>query len=323
MTDETLPSEETEAEAVDVSAETEASAAEGTGSETVEDAADEDAAGSTSEDGGDAGDEDGAEEVEIDFGGNKLSVRKADIPDEVLEKVQGFAKDTWAEHTRRSQEVAEQRKQVEARQEAVNRLAGLQGEALETFSRGQALRAEIQQLSQVDLGALWQSDPDRARRTSDLISQKQAEFQQTVSKVRQIEAEQARTQETEFSRQREVGKAEVERRIKGFRAEEVIDYVVSKHGIDRAVAERDWPMNPAMTVLAHKAMLYDRMQAKAKASAAPKTPTAQPVKAAAKKGGGSGRPVAFSAADPNGDSIASADEWAKKRMEQMAKRKRA
>lgn len=323
MTDETLPSEETEAEAVDVSAETEASAAEETGSETVDDAAGEDAAESTSEDGGEAGDEDGAEEVEIDFGGNKLSVRKSEIPDEVLDKVQNFAKDTWAEHTRRSQEVAEQRKQVEARQEAVNKLAGLQGEALETFSRGLALRAEIQQLSQIDLSALWQSDPDRARRTSDLISQKQAEFQRTSSKVAQIEAEQARAQETEFSRQREAGKTEIHRRIKDFKADEVIDYVVSKHGIDRAVAERDWPMNPAMTVLAHKAMLYDRMQAKARASAAPKTPTAQPVKATAKKGGGSGRPVPFSAADPNGDSIRDADEWAKRYREHQAKRKRA
>ena len=323
MTDEALPSDETEAEAVDVSAETEASAAEETESEAVEDEAVEDAAESTSEDGGEAGDEDGAEEVEIDFGGNKLSVRKADIPEEVLAKVQSFAKDTWAEHTRRSQEVAEQRKQVEARQEAVNKLSGLQGEALETFSRGQALRAEIQQLSQVDLNALWQSDPDRARRVSDAISRKQAEFQQTLSKVAQIEAEQSRTQEAEVSRQREAGKAEVERRIKGFKAEEVIDYVVSKHGMDRAVAERDWSMNPTMTVLAHKAMLYDRMQVKAKAAAAPKTPTAQPVKATAKKGGGSGRPVPFSAADPNGDSISDADEWAKRYREHQAKRKRA
>lgn len=323
MTDETLPSEETEAEAVDASAETEARTAEETGSETVDEAAGEDAAESTSEDGGEAGDEDSAEEVEIDFGGNKLSVRKADIPDEVLEKVQSFAKDTWAEHTRRSQEVAEQRKALEARQAAVDKLTNLQGEALETFSRGQSLRAELQQLQQIDLSAMWQSDPDRARRTSDLISRKQAEFQQTLSKVAQIEAETSRQQEAEASRLREEGKAEVERRIKGFKADEVVDYVVNTHGMDRAVAERDWPMNPAMTVLAHKAMLYDRMQAKAKASAAPKTPTAQPVKATAKKGGGSGRPVPFSAADPNGDTIADADEWAKRYREHQAKRKRA
>jgi hypothetical protein len=129
------------------------------------------------------------EEIEFDFGGNKLRIPKGTMPDEIAEKLDQFTKGTWSDYTRKSQEVAEQRKVLAAEAEYVARVKTLTDEGQRTFARGLQLREEVEQLAKVDLQALWQSQPDQARRVSDLLSAKQAEFQRVVAKVGEYEAQ--------------------------------------------------------------------------------------------------------------------------------------
>lgn len=266
-----------------------------------------------------AEDTEGDEEPEVDsfdFGGNKLELPKGSVPDELREKIEDFTKGIWGDYTRKSQDVAERSKSIEAREQAVEKLSNLNGEALNLYSKGLALRSELEQLSQVDLNAMWQSDPDQARRISDRVSQKQAEFNSIVSQVNQKESELTSEQQAELARRRDEGRQVVEKRIKGAseKIPEIVGYMVENYGLDRKEAEDNWPLNPTFTEVAYKAMLYDRMKSQTK----PKKPApkqAQPVKPMKAKG----------TAKPNLDLVKDADklspdEWMRRRNRQLAKR---
>lgn len=225
------------------------------------------------------------EEIEFNFNGEKLRVPKGSIPDDLATKVDEFVRGAESNTTRKFQELAEKSKAVEAREQAAEKLLSLNNDTLETYSRGLQVKQEIEQLSQVDLSALWQSNPDEARRVSDRISQKQAEFQRIVSDVSHKEAELTQAQQAEIARRKEEGEAAIEKQMKGFKTEKlpaVIKYATETLGIDAKSAEADWALNPAMTLAVHKAMLYDQMQTTAK-KANPKPTPAKPIKT--QKGG--------------------------------------
>lgn len=275
-----------------------------------------------SEDTEDTEEESEPEEIEFDLGGGqRVKFNPNATAKEIFEQAQKAFKDVEGNLTRKHQEVAETRKSLEASKQAVEKLQALNGETLDMYSRGLRVREDIEQLSKIDVGALWQSDPDQARRVSDALSRKQAEFQQIVSSVSQKEVELSQAQKAEITRAKSEGEAAIERQIKGFKAEKlpaVIDYAVNTLGLSKEAAENDWALNPAMTVAVHKAMLFDKMQAEAKKKAKPATAQAQPVEAPKPKGAGKASYDLVKDADKM-----SADEWARKRNQQLAKRRQA
>lgn len=259
------------------------------------------------------------EDIEFNFNGDKLRVPKDALPEELATKVDHFVRNAEAATTRKLQEVSEQRKALTDRETAVEKLMSLSGEALDNFSRGQHLQREIEQLSQIDLNAVWQSNPDQARRISDTLSQKQAEFSKVVQSVTAKEAELSEAQKAEIDRQKQEGTEVLERRIKGFKAEKlpiVLDYAVDKLGMDRKAAESDWALNPAITEAVYKAALWDRAQETTKKSS-PKPAKAKPVKARKVGTGGNGTLDLVKDAGK-----LSPDEWARRRNEQLRKKGR-
>ena len=222
------------------------------------------------------------------FGSDKLELPADAVPPELADKIEAFTKGTWADYTKKSQANADVRKDLAARAEAHEKISALSGEALQTFSTGLHLKNEIEQLSRVNLNQLWQSDPDQARAYSDALAQKQAQLQNIINLVAKQEQAADEAQRQEAARRAEAGKAEMEAYAKGFEATiapQVMDYVVESSGMSREDAEK-WALNPAVTKWAHKAMLYDRMQA-AKAKPADKRP-AKPVRSMKSAGGNSG-----------------------------------
>ena len=161
-------------------------------------------------------DDEEPEEDELEYGGNKFRIPKGALPEDVKASLEQFLKGSQADYTRKTQEVAEQRKLVEARSSAVDKLSGMSDELLVEFSRGRHLRDEIEQLQGIDTNELWQSNPDQARRVSDAISQKQAEFQATIAKINETEGQMKQAQAAEAVRMAEHGKVEVEKYVKGF-----------------------------------------------------------------------------------------------------------
>ena len=280
--------------------------------EATETDADDDA--EVSEDGEDDSEDQDPEIVEFDFGGNKMQLPKGSVPDELAEQIDKFTKGTWSDYTKKSQEIAESRKSLEAREGAVQKLESMNGEVLDSYATGRQLKAEIEQLQGVNLQALWQSDPDQARRVSDTLSAKQAQFQTTVNDVAQKEQELTQAQSAEMERRKDEGKQLIERQSPGFetlRKDDVVTYAVEKLGVDPDAAKDEWALNPAMTLAVEKAMMFDRMQAKAKKPATKPT-QAKPVKPVAKKGG-----TRTTSAPSDNDSV---EVWAAKRQKQIARR---
>lgn len=227
------------------------------------------------------------EEIELNFGGEKFNVPKGASVEEVLPKLSEFARNLEAGYTKKFQDVAETRKAVEAQEAAVKRVQELQGDALTKFSSGLQLQREIAQLQQVDVSALWQSNPDQARQVSDTLARKQAELQNTVAEVSRAEAEASKAQAEETARRFEEGKQMIERQAPGFTKDlpSIIEYAAKTLGVDAKAAEAEWALNPPMALAVHKAMLFDRMQAKAKQSSKPAPRTAKPVGKATGRGG--------------------------------------
>lgn len=235
--------------------------------------------------------------LEFDFGGNKFSVKKGDVPPELAEKIGEFSKDLWADYTKKSQANAEIQKSLKAREEVVEKITTLSTEALEAFSRGKQLKSEIEQLSTVNLQSLWQSNPDRARQISDALAAKQAELQSIIQTVDQYETDIQQTRQAELERRAGEGRQVLDRKYKGFSTEiapKLEEYAV-KNGISPDEA-KTWALTPVVAEMAYKAMLYDQMQSvKApKSTPKPATPVRAMKNAGANKGAVSQNNMSFS-----------------------------
>ncbi len=229
------------------------------------------------------------EMVEFDFGGNKLEVPKDSVPPEVADKISEFSKGIWADYTRKSQTIAETTKTLEARENAVAKLSNLNGEVLQTYSQGLQLQSDIAVLQQVDLKNEWQVNPDRARQVSDAISQKQADFNAIVARVGEQENTLNEAQQVELARRSKEGETTLDNYSKGFAvtvAPDVVKYAMEDGGFTAEEAEK-WRLNPVVTKWAHKSMLYDRMQARAKQPPKPSPDTVVPIIAPKGKGASS------------------------------------
>jgi len=230
----------------------------------------------------DEGDEE-PEVIEFDFGGNKLSVNKADVPTEVAETIDKFSKDIWADYTKKSQANAETAKTIKAREETLAKIETLGGDALEAFTRGKSIKAEIEQLSQVNMQALWQSNPDQARQLSDRLSAKQAELQSIIQAVDQYEHAITESRQQDVARRAEEGRQVLDRKYKGFSTE--IAPKLEAYAVENGISQDEaatWASNPTVAEFAYKAMLYDQMQQARKPKATPKPST--PVRSMPNKG---------------------------------------
>jgi hypothetical protein len=236
------------------------------------------------DDGGDFEDDEELPEYrEYNFGGKEFKVPKNALDDAQSEEFEAYGKGLQSDYTRKTQELSEARKTIEAREKSAEKLLSLQGDTLDIYSKGLAIRQELQQLNQIDLQSLWQSNPDQARQISDTLSQKQAEFDSTVNQVSQKEAEMAHAQQAQLHSRAEQGEKTLNARIPDFskKVGSVIDYVAKEYGINKKEAEAAWRGDPLTSELAYKAMLYDNMKAKVKkgSKVAPTTATeATPVK---------------------------------------------
>jgi len=228
------------------------------------------------------------EVIEFDFGGNKYVVKASDITPEAAEGVQKFAKDIWADFTKKSQVNADQARVLKERMEVLEKIETLGGEALNAFTRGKSIKAEIEQLSTVNLQQLWQSEPDRARQISDLLSAKQAELQGIIQTVEQYEGQITHERQAELERRAQEGTQLLDRKFKGFSKEIApkLERYVQENGISAHEASQ-WSLSPVIAEFAYKAMLYDQMRVAGKPKAAPKA-TSNPVKAMKNGGGAKG-----------------------------------
>ncbi len=231
-----------------------------------------------------AGDE--PEPVELNFGGNAVQFDPNATAKEVAEQAQKFADEAWSATTRRNQEIADQRKEVEARQAALDKVQQYDGQAFDLYT--QALQADRlaqqyeQQLSQTDRFA----DADQYRFLSDDLARAKATSASAREQLAAVEGQGVAERTAEMRRRHEAGAEQVKRNVKGFDPDAVIAYAAETYGIDAEAAKGNWGLDPNMAIAMHKAMKWDQLQAKA-AKRKPAPAQAKPVKAQARGGAGS------------------------------------
>ena len=259
-------------------------------------------------------DEDVPEYREYDFGGKKFQVNKDALSDEQAEQFESYGKGLQSDYTKKTQELAEQRKHIEAREQSAEKLLSLQGDTLDIYSKGLAIRQELAQLNEIDLNQLWQSNPDQARQVSDAISQKTKEFNATVQQVSAKEGEMAHTKQADQQAREIEGEKTLNARIPQFteKVGDVIDYFCKTYGADKKATEAGWRSDPVVTELAYKAMMFDKMKAKVKKGSKVNPATATESKPVKGKGG---RHKSNTPTDKD-----SAKDWLAKRNAQLRKR---
>jgi hypothetical protein len=256
--------------------------------EEIENEAEEDTSGEEAESGSDDESEESEDDEavplenhEFSFGGHKISVAKSDMTPEIAEEVDKFSKSIWADYTKKSQVNAEMNKSLEGREAALSKLSNINGEVLDVYSRGLAIRQELGRLqgeqqdlqTRFGLQSLLQSDDqairDKGRELSDALSNKTAEFNATVSKVSELEHGMTERLRTDNVRRFNEGRVMMQKRIPDFEknhANDVVEYVVSSYGIPKEHAA-SWPLNVPAAQMAFKAMQWDRLQSKSKGKA--------------------------------------------------------
>lgn len=265
------------------------------------------------------GEQDEPEEVEIDFGGSKRAFKKNATVAEIHGELQDYAKSLYSDYINKTQTVAEQRKAVQAQVQDLEVLGQVSQEYHLTLGRALTAQSEIQQLRQVDLNALWNSNPDQARRVSDLIRQKEAEALGLADQLQKAEDGVKKAKAEGLERIKAEGKARIEKAIPEFstrHVNSVIDYIAQNYAISKEEAEAQWAAAPDVTIMAWKAMKYDQA-AKAAKRPAQKT-VSKPVSPKAARPA----PRVVEASSPQSDQM-STEKWLELRNKQLAAKRRA
>ncbi|MDB5692334.1 MAG: hypothetical protein JWO81_1397 [Alphaproteobacteria bacterium] len=248
------------------------------------------------------GDADPASEIEeVEHDGKKYQVPKA-LKDAFLRQ---------ADYTRKTQEVADLRRAVEAERQAIRGT----GEA-EVAARAQLVTID-QQLAhyqRIDWDTWEDQDPFEAQKGWRQFQQLQNARSQAAGQFAQVAQQRHLVQQQETARQIEEGRAVLARDIKDWSprlAEALLDHGVSQYGFQRGEIEEF--TDPRMVKVLHDAWQY-RSIAK-KQQQAQRHAAAQTAEPAAR--------VGTSASPPKGlDDRLSVDEWARRRNEQVRKRVR-
>jgi len=206
--------------------------------------------------------EDGTVEIEVD--GKLVKLSKAELADAYKSGLR------QADYTKKTMEVAEQRKAAEAetakaRQEREEYAGNLQKMAAQ-------LEGAIEQQQKIDWNALLESDPVEYMRQQHLYQQRQAAYEQNLQEQQKvaslIQAEQQQAAQAHLMEQRDKLLAKLPEWKDDAKAKadkQAISDYLKEQGFEAQAIENI--NDHRAVIMARKAMLYDQMVAKASAAA--------------------------------------------------------
>lgn len=236
--------------------------------------------------------------AEVEYEGKTFKV-PPELKDAVLRQ---------ADYTRKTQEVAELRKQVETTLQAVQTVS--QEEQRAQVAIG-VIDAQLADYEGIDWDAWEQSDPVSAQRGWRQFQTLQGQRNGAVAAWQQATQQRTFLTQQETAKRLEQGQRELAARIPDWSADKaakLVEFGTKSYGFTQA--DFNSIDDPRLVQVLHDAFLY-RSQQTAKPKAAPPKPPE--VKPAAKVGGG--KPVLKSL-----DDRMSAEEWVKARQAQLSRR---
>ncbi len=205
-------------------------------------------------------------EEEVDFEGKRYNLPK-ELKDALLRQ---------SDYTRKTQEVAEQRRQAEALVVEVEQTRELHSQTLEQQAYLIAIDQQLKQFNELDWNSVIDDDPVGALKLQQQFQGLNGMRNQVLGNITQAQQEHFRMQQESFAKQMETSNAELARDIPGWSydlATSLRKYSMEKGNLssdDISNAVR----NPKVVKLLHKAYMYDQLVAKQQ----PKQKIAEPVK---------------------------------------------
>ena len=195
------------------------------------------------------------EELEEELEGVKLRGSKDAVEKFKAERLM------QADYTRKTQEVAEQRKAVEAEQQRFQQNAALHQQAMQEIARVTAIDDRLQQFSQVNWAQLANENPVQALQLQGEYQQLQAARGQLVGAITQKQQQVIAAQQQETAKRYQDAEAFVKREIKDWSPEKdrELETYARAQGIDSRALSQFVLANPAILKLVDKANQFDRL----------------------------------------------------------------
>jgi len=210
------------------------------------------------------------ETEEVDWeDGKKYAVPKA-LKDALLRQ---------ADYTRKTQEVAAQRKELEGRQEAIRQHAEWQQANIKEYARLEAITDRLSQFQGVNWAQLNQDDPVRAQALFIEKSNLEGAQRELREGLTQKQQQALWMQQQETAKQLQEGRAAIAKAIPNFTPE--LAKSLKDHGTSYGYTadELNAVVDPRAVQVLHDAYLWRQYQSKQRAAVAPKpAPQAEPVR---------------------------------------------
>jgi hypothetical protein len=209
------------------------------------------------------------DEVEDELEGVKLRGKK-----ELLEKIKN-ERLMQADYTRKTQEVAEQRRAIEQERARFQESVQHQQQYLREVAQVTAIDERLQALQQVNWYQLNAEDPQRAQALLIELNQLQSSRGQLVGSLTQRQQQQTLQQQHEYARRLQEGQAVLAREIKGWSPE--LAGKLRDYGLSQGIPEQilSTVTDPGFVKLLYRA--YQGEQLEKRLTAKPPTEPPKPV----------------------------------------------
>lgn len=233
---------------------------------------------------------------EIDYEGEKFKV-PAKLKEAFLRQ---------ADYTRKTQEVAEARRDIERQAAEVQQRAQFNQQHVQDVAKVMAIDERLEQFSKLDWNAITDADPVQAMKLDRQFRELQQQRGESVNRITQIQQRTALEQQQATARQLQEAEAVVAREIQGWSPELKAKLSETAKAIGFKDQDLAGVTDPRTVKLLHKAFMYDQLMKERT-----KAPAAEPAKPVTRITSASKTPAVT-----NPDKL-SADDWLKWRNKQL------
>lgn len=200
-------------------------------------------------------------EWEIEFGGKTYRAPKG-MPEELAREVQEFGKSLHSDYTRKTQEIAEIRKQIDTERQAAQELTRLIHEHADLVADWRFTQREIDKITQQDLAALSESDPMAALKQQAMLVQLQQAQQRIGAQLQGSIAEMTARQQASAKEALERATAELAK-DKDLKWSKETAAALTAYGKSLGFSDTELAQvsDPRVIRLLHKAQQYDALVA--------------------------------------------------------------
>lgn len=196
----------------------------------------------------------------VDFDGKKLEIPQG-TPPALVEGVTKLAADLKADYTKKTQEVAEQRKAIEQKSEAIQAQHKLLSANLEKTAELRAIQERLTQFEQIDWDQLVEADPVQATKLNLAYQKLQRQAQQAYGALQEGQQQQQQIEREQRAKALEEARADLKKRIPAWNAD--IDKAVTKTGEDLGFTPKELGSmsDPRVIQALHEAAQWRQLQA--------------------------------------------------------------